>query len=508
MEYTAVRPLKYEGSHPDALIGNSFWQNFQVVFDPSAKKIWLRSKGKKLSDLNEQIYFKAIIDENTAAIESYLDAYPSSRLTEEAIETLLEKRLADSTASVEDVNRIVQRMVKSLPAKDTAEKLIGYAESLFSKQEDTGVIPLLLEQAKNCCMKNPDAAMLGYEAHGQLGRYMIMKKNWPQARLHLLSALFGQPANPMFNYWMGQYYEANNQLPRAWSRYLKACITDNAPNEAFTAIGLLNENPAFRSQFSMADAQEYLEDSIPTFEPAEIPDALNNKKLRLIEIYTSVNSGACAYAELALKAIEDVNGFVVMSYHIDKSNGEPYENTSSKAAAEKYDVNNLPAVFVNGTAIDPNQFQNTKDPKVTLDAIAAITPAEIKFFTPQVAADTNAKTFTITIPAQNIGENCRCEIYLVERKSMLPSSSLGMYYNIVRGCLNNGAVVDINQIQSDNAKYCRAYETAHKVKFVAIPAYIDAKMCCVIAKVYTPDGKLAAIGKQSLYPEQDGSNAP
>jgi hypothetical protein len=514
MEYTAVRPFKYEGSHPDALIANSFWQNFQIVFDPEAKKIRLRSKGKKLSDLNEQIYFKALIDEDAEAIESYLDAYPASRLAEEAIETLLRQRLADSSATADDVNRVVGRMVKMLQAKIAAEKLLGYAESLFSKQDDKGIVPLLLEQAKNCCMKSPDAAMLGFEAQGQLGRYMLAKQNWPQARLHLLSALFGQPANPKFNYWMGQYYQANGQLSRAWSRYLKACIADNAPTEAFTAIGLLNENPEFRNQFSMADAYEYLEDHIPTFEPAQLPDALNDKQLRLIEIFTSVNSAACAYAELALKALDDVNGFVIASYHIDKSNGEPYANTASKAAAQKHDVNSLPAVFVNGTPIKPALLQS-EDPRVTLNAIAAITPAEIKSFSLQIAADTNSRIFTITIPPQEVGENTHCEIYLVERRSMLPSSSLGMYYNIVRACLHKGAIdnetkctADISKIQAENLEYCRAYETEHKVKFITIPAYIDAKMCFVLAKIYSTNGKLSAIGKQSLYPKQDDSNAP
>jgi hypothetical protein len=519
MNYTAVRPLESEtAGRPDAMIGNSFWQNFQVVFDPAGKKIWLRDKHQKISDFKEQIYYKALINKDSNAIEAYIDANPSSRLAEEAIETLIEQRLDDSALNKDAIGRAGERLVRALPPKDAAEKLIGYADQLFEQQRyEADVIPLLLEHARLCCLKNADASIMGYEAQGRLGRYAILKKDWSQARLHLLSALFGQPTNPKFNYWMGQYYEANGQLPRAWSRYLKASLGENASPEAIAAIGQLNNNPIFREQFSMQDAQEYLEDYIPAYNPAELPEGLKNPAIKLIETFTNTDDAASAQVELALKAIDDANGLVVMNYHLGKPNPEPFENAASLIAAERYKTENSPALAINGGMIDSNQLQS-QDPKNTLIAIAASNPANIPVIFTDITAEAKQDgIWTITIPAQNLSSKGFCEVYLVERQCMLLSSTgIGMYHNVVRACLFNQQVkppskaivitMDINQIQSDIAKYADAVQTAHNIKFNTVPTYIDARISYLVAKVYGADGQLIAIGKQNLNQIQDGNN--
>jgi hypothetical protein len=496
------------------LIGNSFWQNFQVIIDASEKKIWLRPKTKKISDLKEQEFFKAYIDEDIEAMEKYVDSNPSSRIIEEASEYLLQLKLADPTSTKEDIKPAMDRVVKSMTEKDAAEKLIGYADQLFEKpQNDNEIIPLLLEEAKSCAMKNSDATPFSFEAQGRLGRYMVMKKDWTKARLHLLSALFGNPINPSFNYWMGQYYEGTGQLTRAWSRYLKACIAENAPAEAFTAIGQLNESPAFRSQFSMQDAEEYLEDSIPSYNPAKIPDKFSKPQTTLIEAFTSVNGAPPAQVELALGAIADINEFTIIDYHLesDKKTGDPFENADSNIAAARYKINKYPAIIINGISIDPNQLQSPEDPKYTLTAIAAINQPSITEFIPQVKeSDANDGTWTITIPSQNNGKSC--EVYLVERKCMLPSSSLGMYHNVVRGCIYNQQInsseitftMNVNKIQTNNAAFISALEKTRKIKFTTIPNYIDSNMCYIVAKIYAADGKLLAIGKKDL--KQDAPN--
>ncbi|HAL45213.1 MAG: hypothetical protein A2Y12_04530 [Planctomycetes bacterium GWF2_42_9] len=514
-EYTAIRPLKSESPHPDALIGNSFWQNFQVIIDAAEKKIWLRPKGRKISDLKERDFFKAFIDEDIDAMEKYVDSNPSSRLIEEASEYLLQLKLADPTSTKEDIKPAVDRVVKSMPESYASEKLIAYADQLFgSQQYDNDIIPLLLEEAKTCAMKNSDATPFSYEAQGRLGRYMILKKDWPKARLHLLSALFGQPNNPLFNYWMGQYYEGTGQLTRAWSRYLKACIAENAPPESFTAIGQLNDNPVFRSQFSMQDAEEYLEDSIPSYNPAKIPDKFAKPQTTLIEAFTSVNGAPPAQLELALRAIADINEFTIIDYHIenDKQTGDPFETADSNTAAQRYKINKFPAIVVNGVSVDSNQLQSPEDPKYTLIAIAATEQPSITEFIPQVKkSDANNSTWTITIPSQSNGKFC--EVYLVERKCMLPSSSLGMYHNVVRGCLYSQQsdssditfTTNLNKIQTDNAAYISVMETSRKIKFTTIPNYIDSNMCYIVAKIYDADGKLLAFGKKDL--RQDSNNA-
>jgi hypothetical protein len=521
VNYTAIRPIaSIPAGYPDAVIGNSFWQNFQIIVEPTAQTIWLREKPLRISDLTEQELFKALIEEDANAIETYLNAHPASRLAEEAIETLLEQRLAEPVLDKKSIEQAGDRLVQLLSPNAAAEKLIGYADLLFEKQQyDAGVIPYLLKQAKACTMKTTDALLLGYEAEGRLGRYAVLQKDWTQARLHLLSALFGQPNNPQFNYWMGLYYQANGQLTRAWSRYLKASLSDSPVQDAVIALGHLNNEPNFREQFSMQDAQEFLDGFAPTYSPAELPEGFRNPSLTLIETFTSADDQRSALLELAMQALEESSEVIVMNYHLGKPVQDPLETAALRPAVERYGVSQSPAVVVNGRGIDPNQIA-WQDPKSVLEGIAAVkspgNPTRLALKAVPVAGQENS--WTLTVPAALPEKADKCEIYLVERRCMLASSSLiWMYRDVVRACLydqkiesSSGPIVvtlNLGQIQSDIAAYVDTVQNTHGIKFTMIPTYIDAGMSCLVAKIYASDGRLAAVGVQNLRETQEAANA-
>jgi len=62
-EFTAIRPVSgLRQFH--AQVGNSFWQNFQMLIDPEEQAIWLLEKPDRLSDLHEGQYFEAVVEED------------------------------------------------------------------------------------------------------------------------------------------------------------------------------------------------------------------------------------------------------------------------------------------------------------------------------------------------------------------------------------------------------------------------------------------------------------
>lgn len=519
-DYTAIRPVpSVPQGYPDAVIGNSFWQNFRIIAEPASQTIWFREKSK-ISDLKEQVYFKALIDEDTDAIEAYLNKYPSSRLACEAAETLLGRRLNESPLDKKAIERACQCLIKTETAKDAAEKLIAFADGLFDKQQyEADIIPLLLEKAKTCSLKTTDALLADYEIEGRLGKYAVLKKDWTHARLHLLSALFGQPNNPLFNYWMGRYYEANGQLTRAWSRYLKACLSENPPREAITALGKLNNDPNLRGQFSMRDAQEFLEGYTPIYSPAELPEEFRSPAPTLVEAFICADDAASEPLELALQAVEDCNEMIMMNFHLGNPAPEPLETSASATAVKKYQVASAPALAVNGYRIDSNLI-SLQDSKSILNGIAAKktsnTPALLK---PEVKRlPGQEQNWTITVPLTGLENVGKCEIFLVERLCLLfAQNRIGLYHNVVRACLYNekvrpdsgpiAATFSLNKIQSDIKAYTDNVQDSGKIRFNMTDDYIDANMSYVAAKIYASDGRLIAIGAQDLEKNYGGGDA-
>jgi hypothetical protein len=198
------------------MLGNSFWQNFEVIFEPAIRTIWLRDKKNRLSDLGEQVYFKALVDEDPDAIEDYIEHNPSSRVISEAIEKLIEMHLNASVADKEAITLACDRLIRHRSPKDAAEKLIGFADWLFEqKRYEDDVIAVLLEQAKACSMKSTDALMLGYEAMGRLGRYAMLKKDWTRPAFICCQHCLDSPPIP--------------RLITGWGSITKRIVSGNEP---------------------------------------------------------------------------------------------------------------------------------------------------------------------------------------------------------------------------------------------------------------------------------------
>ncbi|MBN2843430.1 MAG: hypothetical protein JXM68_10090, partial [Sedimentisphaerales bacterium] len=95
--YVAIRPVDnftIERAGYDAVVGNGFWQNFTVIFDPDKGYIYLKEKAGVVPDLSEREYFAAVVDQDHERVMAYLDNSPGARLADEAASFLLQHSLA------------------------------------------------------------------------------------------------------------------------------------------------------------------------------------------------------------------------------------------------------------------------------------------------------------------------------------------------------------------------------------------------------------------------------
>lgn len=512
-QVTAIRPvegLSERITDCEAMIGNSVWQNFIVQIDPEQRMIWLSRKDKLLSDLNEQQYYVAYADQDMEGVEQYIKDHPQSRLAEEAALTLLNHHLAGPTATAETVTRSIQYLRRAIPPKDAAAKLMVASDNLDRGSEDQiERINLLLEQAEQCAQQTTDAALLGRDIHMRRGRLALEQGNLKQAHLHLLSALFGQPDNPNYNYWMGRYYEVKQQYIRAWSRYLKASLGDKAVAEAMAALERLTNDPNLRRDFTMVDAQDFLEGHIPAYSPADFDKLWRHDPNTLVEAFMCVDNFDTAYVNLALRAMA-TEGVHVLCYHINTPEFDPLTNPSTVAAAKRLGIEETPTVLINGKPIelDANDMAGAGEVLAALDrADVEPGPRALKL---DIQTDPNGRYRIATSWPQSLQAQVdHADAYWVEPTVLLNSANQCWLHGcVVRGGTDPNALqrdtgrlsvtLDPQAIRTSHEAFAHSIEAEQGITYRTIPSYIDIGRSRIVVKLYDKTGNLVAVGTADL----------
>ena len=262
-DYTAIKvhdDYSSEMGVADCVIANSFWQNFIVYFDIQNKQITLvEHSGGIISDLNEQVYFNAIAEENQTALADYLKTYPDSRLAAEGRKWLL--KMAVESNDMQRIQIAVGQFSIGMAPKPAAEQFVHYAEEAINNKNLLAA-ELFCESAATQIHKTKDAPLLGCLINICRGRLALENQQMAEARRYLLSALFVNPQDATANYLMGRYHQAKNELTRAWARYLRAALSDMPSEQAIAALKKLDQDGKFREQFTTEDACDFLEGHI------------------------------------------------------------------------------------------------------------------------------------------------------------------------------------------------------------------------------------------------------
>ena len=118
-----------------------------------------------------------------------------------------------------------------------------------------------------------EASDKNYDAHWDMGRVLFELGDYGGAIEHFEQVVENYNNNELIYYQLGQAYEANDELDKALSNYLKACAINDKFHPAFKKSGLIflsrNDNESAREYF-----EEYLELSAPEEEKNNIKKIL------------------------------------------------------------------------------------------------------------------------------------------------------------------------------------------------------------------------------------------
>ncbi|MEZ5980627.1 MAG: hypothetical protein R3F34_20790 [Planctomycetota bacterium] len=232
----ALRPEPSTLAHPDGAVGTlgiGFLMNHRVEVDRVNRFVRVQRTRPYAFPEADQAYFRARVLEDGDATEAYLDAYPDSRLREEAAKLLVDQRL-EEFADDEAVGRALHHYCQAYPEDLRATASLDLMKAMLADGSRDAAI-LAGEAGLEWSRKDryPEAP---HQIRSRLGQVLYERGDLDRAWKHLLSAAFGVPDDGMVNLYLGRIYEDRGWYERAQSRFVQAVIVPESGPQALEGL--------------------------------------------------------------------------------------------------------------------------------------------------------------------------------------------------------------------------------------------------------------------------------
>ncbi|MCP4592146.1 MAG: hypothetical protein GY842_15535 [bacterium] len=510
--YVAPRPRDLSTTpepHPDVILGTNFLAHFRVTVDAVNRRMAFVPTQTPQFPAEERAYFVALVEEDPETIEAFLIAHPASRLAPEAAAVLCELRLDAYPPDRIAFKRAVRlRATAVQPHRRAGDMLARADEMLHSARADKHarareILEIGLEYAPQ--------GVNGLEAHhlrARLGLVALRANDLKQARRHLLSAAFGLPKDAMVNLWMGELYERMGKLTRAWSRYLQAAISRDMPPAALEGLDRLNRNPAFRTSFTMVDAEQLLEGRTQEFHPAgrfrPDGDAPTDRSVRLVELFTGIDVPATLAAELAFGGLGEYfedRDVALVAYHVSLAEADPLTSAVGTVRAAYYGIESVPVALFDGGDRSNAAGDDGDVERIFAEYVAASAPvtgaASPWRLDGSVSHAKGGIIGTLTLDGPAAGADLRLHALLCEQAVMVPgANALVLHRYVARGALSPaegfrvpaGAGQREFELRTNTASISAelehtvdTLESERDISFLMKPTFVDAGSCSIVA---------------------------
>ena len=512
--FVAFRPedlSQAQEPRPDLILGTNLLSSLRVTIDQAHRRMLFEQTREPRFPAEERAYYQARTDGDADAIEAFLKGNAASRLAKEASEKLLLLRLDDTPGQGDSILRAVRTRAGLAPENRRAASMVALADSLIAGKR-TDKFELAAEVLK-VGQESASADLNGVAAHqilARIGQIALQRNDLKEARRALLSAAFGLPRDPLVNLWLGELYERTGKATRAWSRFVQAAISDNAPADAFRGLDRLNRDAAFRAGFSMSDAEQLLEGRVPAFHPADRFGADGKtqeaKPVRLVELFTCVDHAATAAPELAFEGLQqyfDGDEVVCVQYHLASPAAEPLVSRASSSRASFYQTTTAPAAFFdgNGPRMDAGDEKKTAQVYAAYKSAALARKAGDSAWqvTGRVAFAGGKFTGKIEVQGPDAGGSLRLHAILCERLVMLPAANgIVLHRSVARASLSPEGGFELTAqagvrrleiaaalatVSEELEKGISTLETEKELRFLMRPSFVDPAACVVVTIV-------------------------
>lgn len=342
---------------PDVSLGTWLLERFRVLIDVDGGVLALIPVADGPMDSRVRRYYAARMAGDPDAVERFLDASPPEAYRAEAAEVLVLMRMDQRPGDLAAIERSLVLVSETAPLSARAGLLVRVADEAIALEKEH---PLAFEIARLALKLAQDSAaadLNGTATHhinARLGLIALLEEDLTEARRLLLSAMFGLPADPYVNLWLGRLYEVSGQQRRAWSRYARSVLADDPPIGAFRGLERVFNDPSIRSGFTAREARHLLEGQLdlirvvppraarllPFFENESFP-----ARTPVVSFYVNADHPASEQALLAWEALtRQLPNGTGLAFHT----GDGLAGDASNRWIESQGVESGPALEVNG----------------------------------------------------------------------------------------------------------------------------------------------------------------
>ncbi len=357
----------------NGLIGADALCGATVTVWPKRKKVAIVPNQAPTFVQAEQDFFVALADGDREAVEKFIKSRARRRLLDDACLKLWDIALLDRTAGVEEMKGVLTLIADFYRPERRSETLLNLGDQLEgTRRKDKDE---LVEHALALAVRESGKAIertAVHDVHVRIGRRSLAKNDLKTARKHLMSAAFGMPRDKECNFWLGEYYLKKGLLRRAWSRYFQVTLDEKItdPEDPFLLKALkrlkeLNNDPTFRKDFSMVEAEEYMAGRMAKAEfHAQSRYRFMRKhhphRVRMMELFVNPRAEKGGGMELAFQALEEFfeGEVIVVSYHT----GGALATNAAKNRLKTYENSAAPLVTVDGEVKFSAAFGDGKKP--------------------------------------------------------------------------------------------------------------------------------------------------
>ena len=290
-EFVALRPSEITYVHPDkalGVVGINLLKHLRIELNRERTQASISVTSPAEFPQSDLVFFKAMIDEDPAALESFLTEYPKERLSQEAARMLLSLYM-DEDAEEESFSKAIAWLhdtwredIRSTLALDLMKELRagGYVDAALKAGE------LGVEGGRKD--RYPDSV---HHLHAAMGDLLLDKNENKEAWRHLLSAAFGLPEDGLINLKLGEFYERQKRYKRALSRYVQAVVHVESGEDAVAGLERVYQAMGATTGLSVDRVKQMIAGKVYNYSAATTyrPQGAVTNRVALVEFFTNTH---------------------------------------------------------------------------------------------------------------------------------------------------------------------------------------------------------------------------
>ncbi len=293
-KFVALRPEEIAQVHPDGvggMMGLNLLERFRVEVDRVNRVARFAQTAPAEFPEQDLAFFRALAEDDSDELATYLKKYPNERLSREAADRLLAMRL-DEDADPEPCKLALECIFNTYPEDLRATAMLDQLKAL--RELDQPALAVIAGEIGIPAGRTDRYPNSVHKLHAQVGELQLDSGEGDQAWEHLLSAAFGLPEDGMINYQLGRFYESQDRLRRAYSRYVQAVIKPDSGPKALEALHRLQGRMDGSERMSVDLIEKLTAGKTHAFGAAMRyePDAdAQTNRVALVEFFTNANLG-------------------------------------------------------------------------------------------------------------------------------------------------------------------------------------------------------------------------